>query len=105
VVGFLEGPTMVRRTSDWRDELGRWLKPFLDRLGHKARRQMCPLYVSGLIGPGDRKSIQPMAKRLALGECDQLHHFIAAGVGMQRQWKQNCLSKQIGSSAATMPCW
>src|SRR5260221_12817574 len=64
VVGFLEGPTMVRRTSDWRDELGRWLKPFLDRLGHKARRQMCPLYVSGLIGPGDRKSIQPMAKRL-----------------------------------------
>jgi hypothetical protein len=71
---------MVRRPLDWRDELGRWLKPFLDRLGHKARRQMCPLYVSGLIGPGDRKSIQPMAKRLALGECDQLHHFIAAGV-------------------------
>src|SRR5262249_45951851 len=30
---------MVSRTSDWRDELGRWLKPFLDRLGHKARRQ------------------------------------------------------------------
>ena len=71
---------MVSRTSDWRDELGRWLKPFLHRLGHKARRQMCPLYVSGLIGPGDRKSVQPMAKRLALGACDQLHHFIAAGV-------------------------
>src|SRR5262249_47250238 len=69
------GPTMVGRTLDWKGELGRWLKPFLDRLGHKAR----PLYVSGLIGPGDRKSIQPMAKRLALGECDQLQ-FIAAGV-------------------------
>src|SRR3981189_37126 len=77
---LLDGPTMVGRTSDWRDELGGWLKPFLDRLGHKARRQMCPLYVSGLIGPGDRKSIQPMAERLALGEYDQLHHFIAAGV-------------------------
>src|SRR5260221_13468246 len=71
----MEGPTMVSRTSDWRDELGRWLKPFLDRLGHKARRQMCPLYVSVLIGPGDRNSIQPMAKRLALGEWDQLHHL------------------------------
>src|SRR5262245_5164986 len=71
---------MVGRTLDWREELGRWLKPFLDRLGHKARRQMCPLYVSGLIGPGDRKSIQPMAERLALGEYDQLHHFIASGV-------------------------
>ena len=71
---------MVGRTLDWKEELGRWLRPFLARLGHKARRQMCPVYVSGLIGPGDRKSIQPMAERLALGEYDQLHHFIAAGV-------------------------
>src|SRR5258705_5647252 len=77
---LLEGPAMVGRILDWREELGRWLKPFLDRLGPKARRQMCPLYVSGLIGPGDRKSIQPMARRLALGECDQMHRFIAAGV-------------------------
>src|SRR6201987_360610 len=76
---LLEEPTMVDRTSDWRDELGRWLKPFVDLLGHKARRQMCPVYVSGLIGPGDRKSIQPMAERLALGDYDQLHHFISAG--------------------------
>jgi hypothetical protein len=27
----------------------RLARPFLDRLGHNARRQMCPLYVSGLI--------------------------------------------------------
>src|SRR6266446_1621535 len=69
---LLEGPTMVGRTSDWKEELGRFLKPFLDRLGHKARRQMCPLYVSGLIGPGDRKSIQPMAERLGFGESGRL---------------------------------
>ena len=67
-------------TSDWKEELGRWLKPFLDRLGHKARRQMCPLYVAGLIGPGDRKSVQPMAERFAPGGYDQLHHFVSAGV-------------------------
>src|SRR5271167_3257806 len=77
---LLEGPTMVGRTLNWEEELGRFLTPFLARLGHKARRQMCPLYVSGLIGPGDRKSIQPMAQRLAVGDYDQLHHFIAAGV-------------------------
>jgi SRSO17 transposase len=71
---------MVVGTLDWRGELGRWLKPFLDRLGHKARRHMCPLYVSGLIGPGDRKSVQPMAERIALGDYDRLHHFIAGGV-------------------------
>ncbi len=71
---------MVDTTLKWEDELGRWLKPFLDRLGHKARRRMCPLYVSGLIGPGDRKSVQPMAARLSPGDYDQLHHFIADGV-------------------------
>jgi SRSO17 transposase len=74
------GPTMVNTTPKWEDELGRWLKPFVDRLGHRARRRMCPLYISGLIGPGDRKSVQPMAARLAPGDYDQLHHFIADGV-------------------------
>ena len=66
--------------ADWRDELGRWLAPFVGRFGHKARRRMCPLYVAGLIGPGDRKSVQPMAERLAPGDYDQLHHFVSAGV-------------------------
>jgi SRSO17 transposase len=65
---------------DWRNELERWLKPFLERLGHKTRRRMCPVYISGLIGPGDRKSIQPMAERLSLGAYDQLHHFVSASV-------------------------
>jgi SRSO17 transposase len=41
---------------------------------------MCPLYIAGLIGPGERKNIQPMAERLASGEYDQLHHFVSAGV-------------------------
>ena len=66
--------------SGWEVELAQWLRSFVDRLGHKARRRMCPLYVMGLIGPGDRKSVQPMAERLAPGDYDQLHHFIAAGV-------------------------
>jgi SRSO17 transposase len=71
---------MRNTPSDWEDELAQWLKPFLVRLGHKARQRMCPLYVAGLIGPGERKSIQPMAERLAPGNYDQLHHFVAAGV-------------------------
>ena len=71
---------MVGTTSNWEDGLRGWLKPFLDRLGHKSRRRMCPLYVAGLIGPGNSKSVQPMAERLAPGDYDQLHHFVAAGV-------------------------
>ena len=66
--------------TDWEKELERWLEPFLERLGHKARRGMCPLYVAGLIGPGDRKSVAPIAERFAPGDYDRLHHFVAAGV-------------------------
>jgi SRSO17 transposase len=40
---------------------------------------MCPLYVAGLIGPGERKSLQPIAARVAPADYDQLHHFVAAG--------------------------
>src|SRR5262245_32823730 len=77
---LLEGRPMAGTMLDWRKELERWLKPFLERLGQTTRRRMRPVYISGLIGPGDRKSIQPMAARLALGAYDQLHHFVSAGV-------------------------
>ena len=66
--------------AGWRAELKVWLRPFLEALGHPARRAMCPLYVAGLIGPGERKSVQPMAERLGLPGHDALHHFIAVGV-------------------------
>jgi SRSO17 transposase len=65
--------------AGWRAELQVWLEPFLGALGHPARQAMCPLYVAGLIGPGERKSVQPMAERLGLPSHDALHHFIAAG--------------------------
>jgi hypothetical protein len=58
---------MAGATLNWEEELQSWLKPFLEYLGHKARRRMCPLYVAGLIGPGDRKSVPPLGK--ALRDC------------------------------------
>jgi SRSO17 transposase len=63
----------------WEHELQSWLEPFLTHLHHPARRRMCPLYVAGLIGPGERKSLQPIAARLAPADYDQLHHFVAVG--------------------------
>ena len=59
-------------------DLDRWLVPFLDALGHKKRRTWAPLYLRGLMGPGERKSLQPMAARLGLSGHDQLHHFITS---------------------------
>jgi len=64
----------------WRDDLEGWLAPFVAALGHKTRGRMCPAYVAGLIGPCDRKSVQPMAARDGVVSYDQLHHFIADGV-------------------------
>ncbi len=63
----------------WQHDLQSWLEPFLTHLHHPARRRMCPLYVAGLIGPGERKSLQPIAARLAPADYDQLHHFVAVG--------------------------
>jgi SRSO17 transposase len=74
----------------WQDDVRRWLAPFLAHLGHKARRRMCPLYVAGLIGPGERKSVQPMAARAVAADYDQLHHFVAAGM-----WEEAPLEREV----------
>src|ERR1700688_2059794 len=80
--------------ADWGGDLDRWLAPFLARLGHKARRRMCPLYVAGLIGRGARKSAEPMASRWAPGDYDQLHHFISSGV-----WNEALLEEELAIQA------
>jgi SRSO17 transposase len=59
-------------------DLDVWLEPFLAALGHKKRRAWAPLYLRGLLGPGERKSLQPMAASLGLSGHDQLQHFIAS---------------------------
>src|ERR1700747_1086890 len=71
---------MGNATSDWEDELESWLRPFLGRVGDEGGGRVCPCYIAGLTGPGERKSVQPMAERFAAGEYDQLHHFIPDGV-------------------------
>ncbi|CAA9252757.1 MAG: Transposase [uncultured Acetobacteraceae bacterium] len=59
-------------------DLDRWLEPFLRGLGHKKRRTWAPIYLRGLLGPSERKSLQPMAACLGLPGHDQLQHFVAS---------------------------
>jgi SRSO17 transposase len=61
----------------WEDELEGWLEPFLGRLRRQAQRRWAPFYLKGLILPGERKSIEPMAARVAPGDVQQLHHFVS----------------------------
>jgi SRSO17 transposase len=65
-------------TKGWEDELERWLAPFLERLRRQAQRRWAPLYLKGLLLPGERKSVEPLAARVAPGDVQQLHHFVPA---------------------------
>src|SRR3954467_9437495 len=58
-------------------ELRRWLEPFLARLRREEQRRWAPFYLKGLILPGERKSVEPMAARGAPGDTQQLHHFVS----------------------------
>ena len=83
--------------AKWEEQFDRWLEPFLDALGHKKRRKWAPLYVRGLLGPGDRKSIQPLALRVAPKEREQIHHFVAAST-----WDTLPLEEVLAAKADAM---
>ena len=33
--------------EDWQRDLEDWLEPYLQKLGNKTRRRMCPAYIAG----------------------------------------------------------
>jgi len=66
------------RVVNWRDEFLAWLTPFLAAFEREAQRHWAPVYLEGLLGPGERKSVEPMAARVCPGETQQLHHFVSA---------------------------
>ena len=68
----------MENTPAWHERFNVWMAPFLDLLNHKVRAEMAIIYSLGLLGPGDRKSIQPMAERFAKGEYQRVHNFISA---------------------------
>lgn len=68
---------MERCELAWEAEFERWLEPFLREFGHKAQRRWAPLYLRGLIAPGERKSVEPMARAQCPKDKEQLHHFVA----------------------------
>jgi SRSO17 transposase len=63
--------------AKWEAQFERWMQPFLAQFGHKGQRRWAPVYLRGLIAPGERKSVEPMARRQCPGDQEQLHHFVA----------------------------
>ena len=58
------------------DEFPEFLEPLVAELGRSERREGATLYVQGLLLPGERKSIEPMAERLGT-DSQKLQQFIA----------------------------
>ena len=79
---------------EWEAELADWLDPFLNALGHKARRRWAGVYIRGLLGRTERKSVQPMAADLTPDDYDQLHNFIAS-----RSWDGATLEAILAAKA------
>lgn len=53
--------TVIPVDADWNEDFQKWLEPFLAVFQRSEQRCWAPLYLQGLIGPGARKSVEPMA--------------------------------------------
>jgi SRSO17 transposase len=67
------------RSSEQRFQ--RYLELLADAMGHADRREPFRLYTTGLLLPGERKSVEPMAARVdpqrVRSRHQSLHHFVA----------------------------
>src|SRR5690349_7124760 len=67
--------------ADWEERFDDYVGRLGDTLGHADRRAPLRAYTTGLLLPGERKSVEPMAARVdpfRVGAAHQsLHHFVA----------------------------
>jgi SRSO17 transposase len=69
--------TVIPVDIDWNEDFQEWLEPFLAVFKRSEQRSWAPLYLQGLLGPGARKSVEPMAERVCPGQTQQLHHSVS----------------------------
>ena len=55
------------------------------------------MYVRGPLGPGDRKSVEPLAARVAPNAYEQVHHFVCASC-----WDPEPLEHVLAAKAQAM---
>ena len=78
----------------WVARLDAWLVPFLAALPRAEQRRWAPFYVRGLLLPGERKSVEPIAARVCPGQVQQLHHFVSAST-----WPHERLERVLAEQA------
>ncbi len=71
-------------------EVVAYVEQFRAELGRSERRRNCRQYLSGLILPGERKSIEPMAERVVGSNAQSLQQFVN-----QSPWDEQLLQKDL----------
>lgn len=89
----------MKQMTEWSSQLDRWLEPFLEVLGDKRRRKWAPLYLMGLLLPGERKSMEPISERVAPDDIEQIHHFVSTS-----RWDPAPLEEVLSERKLTR-CW
>jgi SRSO17 transposase len=84
-------------------ELQRFVEPLVAELGRSERRQSAALYVQGLLMPGHRKSIEPMAERLRV-DSQMLQQFIADSPWPERRVWQ-AIRREVVPVAEPLQAW
>ena len=85
------------------DALQRFIEPLVSQLGRSERREGAALYIQGLLLPGQRKSIEPMAQRLQV-DSQKLQQFIADSPwDEQRVWQ--AIRREVVPAVEPLLAW
>ncbi|WP_166158724.1 IS701 family transposase, partial [Neochlamydia sp. AcF84] len=85
----------LEQLNSIREQLNEWINVFKANLGRSERVHWCRLYISGLILDGERKSIEPMAKRLPGGNEQAIQQFVN-----QSPWDHAAMQQQLARHMA-----
>jgi SRSO17 transposase len=87
----------VKDTTNWEKRFDRFVEPFLGAWRTKKRQYWAPIYLRGLLLPGERKSIEPMASRVAPGHDQELRHFVS-----ESPWDAELVERVLWQKADTL---
>lgn len=87
----------MKDVRTWEKRFDRFVEPFLNAWRSKKRRQWAPVYLRGLLLPGERKSIEPVASRVAPGQEQQLRHFVS-----ESPWEAEPIEQVLWDKAEAM---
>jgi SRSO17 transposase len=97
---------MKWNSAHWRrkvSELQTFIEPLVTEIGRSERRESAALYVQGLLMPGQRKSIEPMAERLRV-DSQKLQQFMSDSPWSDRQVWQ-AIRREVIPSVEPLQAW